>query len=106
MKIILFDLDDTLAPSKSRIHPSMVDLLTAVLQRVDVCIISGGRFEQFENQVLTPLAPHADLTRLHIMPTCGTQYYRWVADGLMTVTAGFSCMQRTSPKTRRAGPSR
>ncbi|MET1005370.1 MAG: HAD-IIB family hydrolase, partial [Propionibacteriaceae bacterium] len=77
MKIIVFDLDDTLAPSKSRVDDSMVVLLTELLERIDVCIISGGRFEQFENQVLAPLAGSTQLSRLHIMPTCGTQYYRW-----------------------------
>lgn len=77
MKLILFDLDDTLAPSKSRLEPAMVALLTELLTRIDVGIISGGRFEQFEQQVLTPLASSLDLVRLHIMPTCGTRYYRW-----------------------------
>ncbi len=86
MKIILFDLDDTLAPSKSRVDDSMVPLLTELLHRIDVCIISGGRFEQFQNQVLGPLAGSPDLGRLHVMPTCGTQYYRWSADG--TVETG------------------
>jgi len=77
MRIILFDLDDTLAPSKSRLEDAMTALLTGLLSRIDVCIISGGRFEQFEKQVLDPLAGSPDLGRLHIMPTCGTQYYRW-----------------------------
>ena len=81
MKIILFDLDDTLAVSKSRLDPSMAALLTRLLQRVDVCIISGGRYEQFQNQVLAALEPAADLERLHLMPTCGTQYYRWSRSG-------------------------
>jgi hypothetical protein len=45
-----------------------------------VCIISGGRFEQFEKQVLEPLAASPDLGRLHIMPTCGTQYFRWTPE--------------------------
>jgi phosphomannomutase len=81
MKIIIFDLDDTLAPSKSRVDDSMVKLLTELLERIDVCIISGGRFDQFESQVLAPLAGSANLGRLHIMPTCGTQYYLWSASG-------------------------
>ena len=80
MKIILFDLDDTLAPSKSPVEPPMAQLLMSLLERVDVCIISGGRFEQFQAQVLSALAASAHLSRLHIMPTCGTQYYRWSAD--------------------------
>jgi phosphomannomutase len=75
--VVLFDLDDTLAPSKTAVEPSMAALLDGLLARVSVCIISGGRFEQFESQVLGPLTESAHLGRLHVMPTCGTQYYRW-----------------------------
>ncbi len=76
-RVVIFDLDDTLAPSKSKIDPSMAALLLRLLEKVQVCIISGGRFEQFQTQVLTSLGNSDDLTRLHLMPTCGTQYYRW-----------------------------
>jgi HAD superfamily hydrolase (TIGR01484 family) len=76
MRLVAFDLDDTLAVSKSQIDPIMADLLVRLLERVEVCVISGGRFEQFEAQVLRHL--HSDLrSRLHLMPTCGTRYYRW-----------------------------
>jgi len=76
-----FDLDDTLAVSKSAISLRMAGLLADLLSRLEVCVISGGRFEQFESQVLQHLdvAPEA-LTRLHLMPTCGTRYYRWAQD--------------------------
>jgi phosphomannomutase len=82
VRVMAFDLDDTLAVSKSRIDPRMADLLGRLLDVVEVCVISGGRFEQFEAQVLT----HLDLTpaaraRLHLMPTCGTRYYRAASSG-------------------------
>jgi phosphomannomutase len=78
-RVVAFDLDDTLAPSKSPIEPRMADLLDRLMRVVDVCIISGGSFEQFDTQVLTHLgADPAALARLHLMPTCGTRYYRWV----------------------------
>ena len=77
--MIVFDLDDTLAPSKTRIDPSMARLLADLLDRTQVCIISGGRFEQFEAQVLVALADVPHLDRLHLMPTCGTRYLRHVA---------------------------
>jgi phosphomannomutase len=72
--LIAFDLDDTLAPSKSPLDPRMADLL----ERVEVCVISGGQFAQFKMQVIDMLPALSDeaLTRLHLMPTCGTQYYR------------------------------
>jgi phosphomannomutase len=75
-KAVAFDLDDTLAPSKSPLDPSMATALVALLRRLPVCIISGGRFEQFQGQVLDRLtAPEQVLGRLHLMPTCGTRYY-------------------------------
>ena len=74
-RLIAFDLDDTLAPSKSRMDPVMADLLGALLGLVPVCINSGGRFEQFSAQVLTSLPATSHLSNLHLMPTCGTQYY-------------------------------
>jgi hypothetical protein len=75
-KAVAFDLDDTLAPSKSPLDPSMATALVSLLQRLPVCIISGGRFEQFRAQVLDRLtAPEQVLGRLHLMPTSGTRYY-------------------------------
>ncbi len=78
LRLLAFDLDDTLAVSKSPIDPAMARLLARLLERVEVCIISGGRFEQFETQVLRYLElDEAARRRLHLMPTCGKPYYRW-----------------------------
>lgn len=78
LKAVVFDLDDTLAPSKSTMHPTMSEALARLLARIDVCIISGGRFEQFEKQALDGFrADDAAMARLHLMPTCGTRYYLW-----------------------------
>jgi HAD superfamily hydrolase (TIGR01484 family) len=76
-RLVAFDLDDTLAPSKTAITPRMADLLVRLLHEVEVCVISGGRFAQFESQLVAnlPLDDPAALTRMHLMPTCGTQYY-------------------------------
>lgn len=75
-KIIAFDLDGTLAPSKSPLPDRMGGLLSALLQRFEVCVISGGKFGQFETQLLGGLrASPTELRRLHLMPTCGTRYY-------------------------------
>src|SRR4030095_8762826 len=80
-KAIAFDLDGTLAPSKSPAEDRMVEQLAKLLEKYHVCVISGGKFEQFEKQLISSL--HVDnklLERLHIMPTCGTRYYRYNAD--------------------------
>jgi HAD superfamily hydrolase (TIGR01484 family) len=80
IRAVIFDLDGTLAPSKSPIAASTARLLMQLLDRVDVCIISGGAFAQFGTQVLPYLSDSRNLARLNLMPTCGTRYYRWVAD--------------------------
>jgi len=76
-RLVAFDLDDTLAPSKTAITPRMAELLVALLAEVEVCVISGGRFTQFESQLVAnlPLEHPEALARMHLMPTCGTQYY-------------------------------
>jgi len=78
LKAVIFDLDDTLAPSKSTMDPAMSAALARLLELTAVCIISGGRFEQFEAQALDGFtAPDDALANLHLMPTCGTRYYLW-----------------------------
>lgn len=77
-KIIAFDLDDTLAITKSPISDQMSQLLSELLEKYEVCIISGGNMMQFTAQVIDRLtAPASSLNRLHLMPTCGTRYYRY-----------------------------
>lgn len=77
--LIAFDLDDTLAASKAPIDKRVAHALVDLAGFMDVCIISGGQFGQFRSQVLNnlPEAAELTLTRFHLMPTCGTQYYRW-----------------------------
>ena len=77
-QLIAFDLDDTLSITKSPISDRMSELLSRLLEKYEVCVISGGRFEQFELQVTDRLqVPSQLLGRLHLMPTCGTRYYRY-----------------------------
>lgn len=79
-KVIAFDLDGTLAPSKSPLPDRMGSLLDRLLDKYQVCVISGGKFGQFETQLLSNLeADPIQLEHLHIMPTCGTRYMRYNA---------------------------
>jgi phosphomannomutase len=83
--LVAFDLDDTLAPSKSSLDPRMAGLLADLLEVVQVCVISGGQFGQFQSQLIAglPASATAWFGRLHLLPTCGTQYYRY-EDGAWT----------------------
>jgi len=77
-KVIAFDLDGTLAPSKSNLPDRIAELLDELLEYYQVCVISGGKFGQFETQLIAGLkAEPSKLVRLHLLPTCGTQYYTY-----------------------------
>ncbi len=75
-RLIVFDLDGTLAPSKSPIDAEMASLLGKLLEVVKVAIISGGDFPQFETQLLAHL-PDVPLADLSILPTNGTKFYQY-----------------------------
>lgn len=81
-RLIAFDLDDTLAPSKSALDPQMADTFADLLRAVPVAVISGGNFQQFEQQLVNPLRNRSGLRLddFHLLPTCGTRYYRWQGD--------------------------
>jgi HAD superfamily hydrolase (TIGR01484 family) len=76
-RLIVFDLDGTLAPSKSPIDPEMAALLDSLLAIVKVSVISGGDWSQFEKQVLANLAHDDRLKNLSLLPTCGTRFYQF-----------------------------
>ena len=76
-RLLVFDLDGTLAPSKSPIDAEMGAELAALLPSIKVAIISGGDFPQFQTQVLARLPPGADLSNLSILPTCGTKFFAY-----------------------------
>lgn len=78
-KVIAFDLDDTLAESKSAITDRMSDLLGKLLGKYQVMVISGGHFGQFEKQLVSNLKVDQELlANLHLMPTSGTRYLRYI----------------------------
>jgi phosphomannomutase len=76
-KLIVFDLDGTLAESKSPLDVEMSKLLNSLLSIVKVAVISGGDWPQFEKQVLANLNHGAGLQNLSLLPTCGTKFYRY-----------------------------
>jgi HAD superfamily hydrolase (TIGR01484 family) len=72
--IFLFDMDGTLAQSKSPISERMKTCLEGILSYKKIGIISGGNWEQFETQVVE----HINQKYYHnliILPTSGTQLY-------------------------------
>jgi phosphomannomutase len=77
-RLIGFDLDGTLAVTKSPIPDLIAERLASLLAVIDVCVVSGGDFSQFEKQVIARLdVVRTDLARLHLLPTTGTKYFRY-----------------------------
>jgi hydroxymethylpyrimidine pyrophosphatase-like HAD family hydrolase len=76
-KLIVFDLDGTLAESKASLDLEMANLLNVLLGMVKVSVISGGDWSQFEKQVLANLSHDERLKDLSLLPTCGTKFYQY-----------------------------
>jgi len=76
-KLIVFDLDGTIAESKLSLDAEMSALLRDLLSIVKVAVISGGNWPQFEKQLLSNLPHDANLKNLSLLPTCGTKFYKY-----------------------------
>jgi len=74
-RLIVFDLDGTLARSKSPLDAETASLLLSLLDLARVAVISGGRWAQFETQLLSHLAQDERLKKLSLLPTCGTKFF-------------------------------
>lgn len=93
-KLIIFDLDGTLAESKAAIDHEMAGLLNDLLVVAQVAIISGGNWPQFDKQVLANLPGTANLARLSILPTCGTKYYQYTQEWKQLYAENFSAAEK------------
>ena len=93
-KLIVFDLDGTIAESKSPVDAEMATLLSGLLAVVKVAIISGGNWPQFQRQVLSHLTRDPHLKQLSILPTCGTKFYRYESSWELLYSEDFTAEQR------------
>jgi HAD superfamily hydrolase (TIGR01484 family) len=79
-RLIVFDLDGTLAQSKAALDDEMAALLGRLLGVIKVAIISGGDFPQFQKQVIQRLPAGSDFANLSILPTSGTKFFEYDGD--------------------------
>ena len=93
-KLIIFDLDGTLAESKCTPDAEMAALLGALLEIVNVAVISGGNWPQFEKQLLSMLPHDERLQKLSLLPTCGTKFYRYDSGWKLLYSEDFSAAER------------
>ena len=93
-KLIVFDLDGTLAESKSSIDGDMSALVHDLLGVVKVAVISGGDWPQFEKQLLSNLPHDERLTNLLLLPTCGTKFFQYAEDWKKLYSEDFTASEK------------
>ena len=89
-KLIVFDLDGTLAESKSPLDAEMSALLHDLLGIVKVAVISGGAWAQFEKQLLSHLPHDEHLKNLSLLPSSSS-----------TQGIGKKSIQKISPRMKK-----
>jgi len=94
-RLIVFDLDGTLAESKASIDEEMAELLNTLLGILKVSVISGGAWSQFEKQVLAHLSHDERLKNLSLLPTCGTKFYRYDSKWELLYSEDFTADEKT-----------
>ena len=77
-KIICFDLDGTLAPSKERLDDEMAELISKLLENYYVSIITWWWEDRFRKQIFDYITDDVELLSKFIpCPNCGTKMYRF-----------------------------
>jgi len=74
-KLVIFDLDGTLAESKQPLTHEMALAIAKLLSTTPVAISSGGALPQFLKQVVLRLPRHTQLEHLYLLPTSGAALY-------------------------------
>ena len=93
-KLFVFDLDGTLAPSKSALGADIAALLHELLGVMKVAVISGGDWSQFQKQLLANLPDDERLKDLFLLPTCGTQFYEYLGHWSKVYSEDLSAEER------------
>lgn len=76
-KLIIFDLDGTLAESKQPLTSEMAALIARLLTVTRVAVVSGGALLQFLRQVVERLPDGTNLSNLYLLPTSGAALYEY-----------------------------
>jgi hypothetical protein len=95
-KLIVFDLDGTLAASKSALDAEMASLLGRLLSLAGVAIISGGDWPQFDKQVVQKLPSGLAMENLLLLPTCGTKFFQFSGQWNKLYSEDFTAAEKAS----------
>ena len=76
-KLFIFDLDNTLTESRTRIDEEMALAFCNLLSLGEVAAISGATFAQFDTQLIRGLFCSEKFSRLSILPTSGAEFWTY-----------------------------
>ena len=77
-KLIVFDLDGTLAASKSVMDQEMVGLIDKLLETKKIAVVGGGKYALFKHQFVSQLKLSKEkLEQIYLFPTTATSFYRY-----------------------------
>lgn len=76
-KLFIFDIDNTLTESRTRMDIEMGELVCSLLKKSHVAFISGGTLDQFQKQCLVSLSCTDCFKNLILLPTTGAVLYTW-----------------------------
>ena len=94
-KLIVFDMDGTLTPSKAPMRSDMVKFLTLLLKNKSVAVIGGGSYKQFQRQFIAKAKfPKSLLPRLSLFPVCSTAFYHYANGWKKVYAKNFSSVQK------------
>jgi phosphomannomutase len=75
VKAALFDLDDTLAESFQPPSARIIELLTKLLEKMPVAILTAAGWPRIEHEFLEPLSKSAHMSRFFIFPNSSGQCF-------------------------------
>ena len=93
-KLIVFDLDGTLAESKASLDSEMSEQMHDLLGIVKVAVISGGDWTQFEKQLLSNFPNDERLKNMYLLPTCGTKFFQYTGDWKKKYSEDFTAEEK------------
>ncbi len=94
-RIAIFDLDGTLAKSKSPVEKDMGALLARLLEKMPVAVMTGGSWEQIETQLISAIPKTARFEKLYLFPVSAAECLQYTGSGWKTVyTHRFTKQER------------
>ena len=93
MKLLAFDMDETLTVTKQPADEEMTFLLRQVLNKYKIAIITWWMFEDIKRQILFGLDEKDNLENLILMPALWTTMYIWQEDDWTEVYREFLTKQ-------------